>query len=1078
MKKNVVLLALLAFLVGIKNYGQDTNIIPIPTTPDAYALSKITDLEVDYFRGQANISIPIHSINIDGVNIPINLSYNTSGIKLNEVASSVGLGWSLNITGSINQDIKGQNDFKTPLYSKDFNDYDALNGGLAPIAENSGLRVKVGEILEGIYDTKPDLFSYNLPTSSGSFIKDDKKGIPIPYNNDQIVFNPDNTIDITDSAGNKYLFAKKNIVFTDNSAEGNLFKVTEIITPNNKKINFFYNKDFGYNDLLVYEKAHLRKIQQINQREQLRIPYECEEKNTANTEKLISKIETETEDIFFTYSNDTPSLYINGNPNRIDIDGLGIALRKIIVKDKQLKIIKEYTFNYEYFSNNNTPKTPEDYRLKLVNVYNNLDNTYHKFEYNETYQFPRRNSFNDDHWGYINSLNNTGKSNIPLTINYGIQYNQDDFVRINNKRDRSPNSIYTQIGSLSKITYPTGGYKVFKYENPIGEETKTASGYYGHRTYKTLEFNSEGYSEGTLQFTYQDLIEISKLAPDAEPYIEYNFDNTCKNNDTTPNHIQETMCFGYLNSQGKRIDGFDGPPKMGTIYGDLTRLFEGGVQLLDTSPEPCRCSIPLKLKYKYMIMFSTIPTYPGLRIKSISDYNANSTLENKREFKYGKYEDDEFKPFAYLDKPILYLNIAPKFKDKLYFDQQESFDIEEIITIHNSNQSANVYGSSKGIAYPYVIEYSKGGSTEYEFSLNNYYNLSNVFSLINSDYSDWKDGLLLNKKIKDEKSNLLEESNFKYNFNELRNDLTTFNTGMNAQKTAVSFSVNLDIAPKSLQYSPLPDDKTYFIKKTMNWINSASIENISVNNKKYFNNSSYVEENTSNIYSNKPNYFYLNSKTTQNSKGETLTTEYQYPPDLVGQEYYMKELTDANRIAEPVIVKQSVDGVYISEVHNQYNLFNGIIQKLAIHQKKGSNVFDGNNNRKITYDSYDEKGNLTQYTPENGIQVSIIWGYNGQYPVAKIEGSTFANATSKLANYLTKIQSGTLTAAEQSTIRTLIPDAMITTYTYKPLVGVTSITGPNGQTEYYNYDAANRLQDIRNDKQEVLKTFQYNYKQP
>ncbi|UWX68453.1 hypothetical protein NZD85_14510 (plasmid) [Empedobacter stercoris] len=55
---------------------------------------------------------------------------------------------------------------------------------------------------------------------------------------------------------------------------------------------------------------------------------------------------------------------------------------------------------------------------------------------------------------------------------------------------------------------------------------------------------------------------------------------------------------------------------------------------------------------------------------------------------------------------------------------------------------------------------------------------------------------------------------------------------------------------------------------------------------------------------------------------------------------------------------------------------------------------------------------------------------------------------------------------------------MVTSYIYQPLIGVTSITGPNGQTEYYKYDTANRLEEIRNDKQEVLKTFKYNYKQP
>ncbi|MGV0755905.1 hypothetical protein ACTS95_01675 [Empedobacter brevis] len=49
---------------------------------------------------------------------------------------------------------------------------------------------------------------------------------------------------------------------------------------------------------------------------------------------------------------------------------------------------------------------------------------------------------------------------------------------------------------------------------------------------------------------------------------------------------------------------------------------------------------------------------------------------------------------------------------------------------------------------------------------------------------------------------------------------------------------------------------------------------------------------------------------------------------------------------------------------------------------------------------------------------------------------------------------------------------------HKPLVGVTQIIQPNGMTEKYHYDAANRLKSIVNDQNEVIKTFEYNYKQP
>ena len=83
---------------------------------------------MDYFRGKANINIPIYTIVVDDVSIPISLSYNTGGIKLNEVSSIVGLGWALNIPGSIQQEIKGISDFSANTISKDINDYEKYRG--------------------------------------------------------------------------------------------------------------------------------------------------------------------------------------------------------------------------------------------------------------------------------------------------------------------------------------------------------------------------------------------------------------------------------------------------------------------------------------------------------------------------------------------------------------------------------------------------------------------------------------------------------------------------------------------------------------------------------------------------------------------------------------------------------------------------------------------------------------------------------------------------------------------------------------------------------------------------------------
>ncbi len=56
-----------------------------------------------------------------------------------------------------------------------------------------------------------------------------------------------------------------------------------------------------------------------------------------------------------------------------------------------------------------------------------------------------------------------------------------------------------------------------------------------------------------------------------------------------------------------------------------------------------------------------------------------------------------------------------------------------------------------------------------------------------------------------------------------------------------------------------------------------------------------------------------------------------------------------------------------------------------------------------------------------------------------------------------------------------LSDALVTTYTYDPLIGVTSITDPRGETIYYHYDDFNRLEYVLDQDGKVLSKNEYNY---
>jgi YD repeat-containing protein len=63
-------------------------------------------------------------------------------------------------------------------------------------------------------------------------------------------------------------------------------------------------------------------------------------------------------------------------------------------------------------------------------------------------------------------------------------------------------------------------------------------------------------------------------------------------------------------------------------------------------------------------------------------------------------------------------------------------------------------------------------------------------------------------------------------------------------------------------------------------------------------------------------------------------------------------------------------------------------------------------------------------------------------------------------------------------VRIFPADAQMTTFTYLPLIGITSQMDPRGKITYYEYDEFNRLLIIRDQDRNVLKKYEYKYQQP
>jgi hypothetical protein len=69
--------------------------------PEVAALGNYGDIPVNLYTGTPNISIPLYTVRSSVINLPVSINYNASGIRVDDRAGIVGLGWSLSAGGVV-----------------------------------------------------------------------------------------------------------------------------------------------------------------------------------------------------------------------------------------------------------------------------------------------------------------------------------------------------------------------------------------------------------------------------------------------------------------------------------------------------------------------------------------------------------------------------------------------------------------------------------------------------------------------------------------------------------------------------------------------------------------------------------------------------------------------------------------------------------------------------------------------------------------------------------------------------------------------------------------------------------------
>jgi hypothetical protein len=140
----------------------------IPQTPQAAAFNRYGEYPVSPATGIPQIDIPLYEIKANDISIPVSVSYHASGIKVEDVATPVGLGWTLNFGGVITRSVYGLVD--KPNYTNNtIKSSDHVADLMTKIQYSCDLHWKPWASYTTLDDTQSDRYIYNFNGKTGVF---------------------------------------------------------------------------------------------------------------------------------------------------------------------------------------------------------------------------------------------------------------------------------------------------------------------------------------------------------------------------------------------------------------------------------------------------------------------------------------------------------------------------------------------------------------------------------------------------------------------------------------------------------------------------------------------------------------------------------------------------------------------------------------------------------------------------------------------------------------------------------------------------------------------------------------------
>ncbi|MDB9837112.1 hypothetical protein OAC51_09480 [Flavobacteriaceae bacterium] len=1009
-------------------------------SPDVAAIGLYGKTPVSLSRGSIDISVPIHTLKEGNIQIPISLNYNSTGVKVNQLPSSVGTNWSLQAGGIITRNIKSYPD-ETNYTSKLVADYPLQNtevielstgffynsNKLINIPKNSG---ELHTFLQNNYgiDFEPDEFIFNFNGYSGRFyysqngnwIVENLPGAEISFTLEKrqnrkitqiICENPLGSSCVAIIATVDFDVIKS---FHFKTPDGLEYTFGEAETAFNYSRNDFPMDNVSWVLTKVYDP---KSKQEVN--------FEYTDKTYIRSALEISYIENRRK-TYSTWFNDLlfgPATSYS-NQKRVkaqNVAGISKQLKRITSTNYEVNFenVESIQLNYDFEIINSSVLNE---RVNLIKG-NNLSQLGSGFSGNDGFGLHRVADFGlnvrpqiDKKRYQLNTIEIKSKLSNRIIKGFYFDYTKDPNKRLYLKKIKETNENpyefeYYHEGDLPNYLDDKWLIDHWGYFNNKTNPALTAT----FPLTKSIVEDHEKSKDPDENYTYYG--SLKKITYPTRGYTEYEYENN-----------------RYIKSVNRE---------------SFTSL---GYSLIDHKIEKVA---------------------GGLRVKTIKDYKNSDKLVLKRSFSY----EGGILPF----KPVYYI-------------PDNSF-----VSFHGNSDSGSVFKTSSiielqdygNIPVQYskvterIIEENIGKAGKIEYMYSNYSDhpdqgydatISPGLSDVSPGYkNDNARGKLLSRKSYNEDNTLIEEEINLYHKNEIYGDI-------NAIQTNYYYSYGAGAAGA-------------FAQATSYRISIDPFNLFEINTNKYFQNGT-LSTTENRIYN---NYNLLKRTTHKNSKGQFVTKDFFYVGDLETEKnkgLFIKDLGISTLIQENTSIGNKIINANLTTflknnnndiVLDSFFKFENNASTSALRSPTLINnqiLVDQNFNKEISFELFNEKGGLVHYIENDTENKHQLWGYNGEHVIAKIEGNITAN---QLINALKELNMNYSSLDvdfgydEQNIISTFkklrekLPHLLITSYTYIHGIGLSSITNPNGIRFDYDY-IGQRLVSISDQNGNKIKTFDYNFK--